>query len=117
MSERMTTKPQHSTNKLIILGAAYLYQRIHQRLSISQSLVCADCMTIFHFVSYKWHEGDWSRVSHSATAGKVLDKLPFTSQLPQLLFFCPRKCFIQWQRVVADPFPRLYDALVFCSCN
>lgn len=57
----------------------YLYQRIHQSLPISQSLVCADCAIISHFVIYKWHEDDLSRVSDSATAGKILAQLLFTS--------------------------------------
>lgn len=70
----------HSIQKKTLkLGTAYLYQRIHQSLSISQSLVCANCAIIAHFVIYKWHEDDLSRVSDSATAGKILAERPFTS--------------------------------------
>lgn len=58
--------------------AAYLNQGIHQSLSISQSLVRANRAIITYFVIYKWHEDDLSRVSHSATAGKILAQLPFT---------------------------------------
>lgn len=36
----------------------YLYQRLHQSLSISQSLVFTERTIISHFVFYKWHEED-----------------------------------------------------------
>lgn len=69
----------HWKNKNCKLEAAYLHQGIHQSLSFSQSLVWADRAIIAHFVIYKWHEDDLSRVSDSATAGKILAQRPFTS--------------------------------------
>lgn len=42
-----------------------LYQRIHQSLSIGDSLVSASCAFISHFVIHKRHEGDPFRVPDS----------------------------------------------------
>lgn len=104
-----------TAQKLIILGAAYLYQRIHQSLSISQSLVCADCVVISHFVIYKWHEDDWSRVLHSATAGKILAELPFTSQAAPAPFLFPRRTLHSVAEAPGRLSPRaLWCITVFC---
>lgn len=58
---------------------------------MNQSLVCADCVIISHFVIYKWHEDDLSSFSDSATAGTVLDELPFSFRVVPAPFLFPCK--------------------------
>lgn len=109
--------PQHSIFLIVVaqmrrlqIEAAYLNQRIHQSLSISQSLVCTNCAIITHFDIYKWHEDDLSRVADAATAGKILAQLPVTS-LAAPAPSSPGRCFIQWLRVETDSVPEPRDAL------
>lgn len=92
-------------------GQTYLYQRIHQSLPISQSLVCANCAIIVHFIIYKWHEDDLSRVSDSAAAGKILAQRPFTSLAASCSSSSPERCLIQWMRVEAGSAQKLHDTL------
>lgn len=87
-----------------------LHQRFHLSLPISQSLVCANCAIIAHFIIYKWHEDDLSRVSDSAAAGKMLAQRPFTSLAALCSSSSPERCLMQWVRVEVGSVQKLHDA-------
>lgn len=88
------------------LRAAYLYQRIHQSLSISQSLVNSEI--IAHFVIYKWHLDDLSRISDSA-------QRPFTSPAAPAPLVSLEDASFSGVKVETGSVLKLSDALHYCD--
>lgn len=91
----------------------YLDQRVHQRFSIWQSFVVANCGIIPNFVIYKWHEDDSSGVSDSATAGKMLAQQHCASLAASAPLVLPGRCFIQQLKVEKASFPGQFFALPY----